>query len=225
MQPETAPVPAHQEEEEAFSGGALQWGLRKFDAWLSEKETKPSQADKAAWALGSGPIGTTASKGVSQAAQLSLKVGQKAVLVRPRLCSRLLEWTHCKPNVVCVCPDMHACTAGRTCCAYSQLSRLCAGCDPSQQVGSGSGRRPGLEGHTGLQGQAKDGQVRSERAFGQHYVVLCCFSRFCQDPVKLVHTLPPARLEEMCLGSCCPGSQNTRGLMFGEFHSYSTALS
>ena len=63
------------------AGNALQWSLRKLDARLAESEKNPTASDQAAWRLGSGPVGVTAAKGVSKAAQLSITAGQKVIKV------------------------------------------------------------------------------------------------------------------------------------------------
>ena len=48
---------------------------------MSRQESNPSQATKAAWQVGSSPVGSAAGKGVSGAAKASLALGQEAVKV------------------------------------------------------------------------------------------------------------------------------------------------
>ncbi|KAK9805096.1 hypothetical protein WJX73_006066 [Symbiochloris irregularis] len=67
------------EAEEPFAGNAIEWTLRKWDKSLSKQESNPSQATRAAWQVGSSPVGSAAGKGVSGAAKASLAIGQEAV--------------------------------------------------------------------------------------------------------------------------------------------------
>lgn len=67
------------EEQEPFTGNAIQWTLRKWDQRMKQEELNPSSSTQTAWKVGSGSAGTAAGKGVSAAAKLSLTAGQEIV--------------------------------------------------------------------------------------------------------------------------------------------------
>ena len=100
------------------AGNALQWSLRKLDARLAESEKNPTASDQAAWRLGSGPVGVTAAKGVSKAAQLSITAGQKVIKV-------IFQLFRCR------------CTSVGVGCNFE--TQCCAGCTSSQPTSTRSG--------------------------------------------------------------------------------------
>ena len=65
--------------EEALTGSALDWALRKADASLDEIEDNPPAYARALYDLSTGPVGAAASRGVATAAKVTVQVGGEAL--------------------------------------------------------------------------------------------------------------------------------------------------
>lgn len=66
-------------EKEPFTGNAVDWILKKADESLDAVEQDPPAYAKAIYEISTGPVGTTASKGVSFAAKMTIEAGSQAL--------------------------------------------------------------------------------------------------------------------------------------------------
>lgn len=67
------------EEEEVFTGNAVDWVLKKVDESLDDVEENPPPYAKAIYEISTGPVGEAASKGAATAAKVTVQVGAQAL--------------------------------------------------------------------------------------------------------------------------------------------------
>eukprot|EP00884_Botryococcus_braunii_P012562 jgi/Botrbrau1/21306/Bobra.0184s0017.1 len=67
------------QDQEPFSGNAVEWALRRIDRSLDEAEANPPLPAKVMWDVARGPVGAAAAKGATVAARTTVKVGGEAL--------------------------------------------------------------------------------------------------------------------------------------------------